>query len=219
MADERRPKKADYKIQGQASKPAVDPRYRGNVKSQRDAKIDNVRAHQIPETATVDDLVKALDQRNATGFIKVTELCSALIEEFGGLRGYVKQIKEVFDATESGHLKARMLESQIKLITSVNKMMGEDDPVDTLTDEDLAREAKSMFDKFFGVATAMKREHPDGQARADVGQRVAEIPQADGGVGEAAVGSPESIPPPPEDGAVPRVEEEDPFGSGWKPLE
>ncbi len=189
MADARRPKKADYKIQGQAGKPNVDPRKRGSAKGQRDAKLEAVKGHLIPETATVEDLVKALDQRGASGFIKVTELCSALIDEFGGLKGYVKRIKEVFDATESDHLKARMLESQIKLITSVNKMVGEDDPVDTLTDDDLAREAKSLFNKFYGV--------PDGPARADDGRGVAAVPQADVGVGQAAERSPEPIPPPP----------------------
>lgn len=147
MADARRPKKADYKIHGAQSK---DPTSR-MAKKRTEAQVENVKAHQIPLTATVDDLVKALEQRNAAGFIKVTELCSALVEEFGGLRGYVKVIKEVFDSTESGHLKARMLESQIKLITSVNKMMGEEDPVDTLSDDDLVREAKSMFDRFFGA--------------------------------------------------------------------
>lgn len=204
MADARRPKKADYKIQGQASKPAVDPRNRaGSAKAAKSAQLENVKAHQIPVTATVDDLVKALEQRNATGFIKVTELCSALVEEFGGLRGYVKIIKEVFNATESDHLKAKMLESQIKLITSVNKMMGEDDPVDTLTDDDLAREAKALFAKFYGVSA-------NGTPGADDGRGVAKIPQADVGVGQAAVGGAEPLPPPAECGPIPRVQEENP---------
>ncbi len=202
MADARRPKKADYKIQGSGDV-SRDPTSR-MAKKKREAQVENVKAHQIPQTATVDDLIKALDQRNATGFIKVTELCSALVEEFGGLRGYVKTIKDVFDATESGHLKARMLESQIKLITSVNKMMGEDDPVDTLTDDDLAREAKSLFSKFYGVAA-------NGSPGANDGQRVAAVPQADVGVGKAPERSPEPIPPPPECSSVPRMQEEDPL--------
>lgn len=199
MADARRPKKADYKIHGAMSKD-VDSKM---AKNKRAAAVENVKAHQIPETATVDDLVKALEQRNATGFIKVTELCSALVEEFGGLRGYVKTIKEVFDSTESGHLKARMLESQIKLITSINKMMGEDDPVGEMSDEDLAREAKAMFGKFYGVA-------PNGAPGANDGLGVAAVPQSDGGVGQAPGGGPEPVPPPPERGPVPRVQEENP---------
>lgn len=189
MADARRPKKADYKIQGHASKPKVDPRERNSNKGRKEAQNESRKAHQIPITATVDDLVQALNERNAAGFIKVTELCSALVEEFGGIRGYVKIIKEVFDSTESGHLKARMLESQIKLITNINKMMGEDDPVDSMSDDDLAREAKSLFAKFYGV--------PDGQAGANDGRGVAAVPQADERVGQAPERGPKPIPPPP----------------------
>lgn len=198
MADARRPKKADYQIHGAMSKD-VDSKM---AKNKRAAAVENVKAHQIPETATVDDLVKALSERNATGFIKVTELCSAIISEFGGLGGYAKLIKEVFDSTESGHLKARMLESQIKLITSVNKMMGEEDPVDTMSDDDISREAKVMFGKFYGVA-------PNGAPGANDGLGVAAVPQADGGVGQAPVGSVEHLPPTHERGAVSFVQEED----------
>lgn len=187
MADARRPKKADYKIQGSGTT-SRDPKNRSH-KKKTDAQIEKVKAHQIPETATVEDLVAALDQRGASGFIKVTELCSALIDEFGGLKGYVKRIKQVFDATESDHLKARMLESQIKLITSVNKMVGDDDPVDTLSDDDLASEAKIMFDKFYGV--------PDGPPGANDGLGVASVPQGDVGVGQAPERGPEPVPPPP----------------------
>lgn len=186
MADARRPKKADYKLHGQQSR---DPASRMG-KKKTEAQIEKVKAHQIPETATVEDLVAALDQRGASGFIKVTELCSALIDEFGGLKGYVKRIKEVFDATESDHLKARMLESQIKLITSVNKMVGEDDPVDTLTDDDLAREAKSMFEKFYGAA-------PNGSPGANDGCGIPPVPKTDGGVGQAPERGPQPVPPPP----------------------
>ncbi len=188
MADARRPKKADYKIQGSGDV-SRDPKSRSH-KKKKESEVEKVKAHQIPETVTVDDLVKALDQRGATGFIKVTELCSALIEEFGGLKGYVRTMKEVFDSTESDHLKARMLESQIKLITSVNKMVGEEDPVDTMTDDDLGREAKAMFEKFYGVPA-------NGSPGPDVGRGVAAVPQTDGGVSKAPERSPEPIPPAP----------------------
>ncbi len=194
MADARKPQKADYKIQGSHSR---DSKSRSH-KKKKENEVEKVKAHQIPETVTVDDLVKALDQRGATGFIKVTELCSALIEEFGGLKGYVKTMKEVFDSTESGHLKARMLESQIKLITSVNKMMGEDDPVDTMTDDDLAREVKAKFEQFYGAT-------PNGSPGADVGLGVAAVPKTDGGVGQKTERGPQPVPPPPKDGGVPPV--------------
>lgn len=196
MADARRPKKADYKIQGQAGKPNVDPRKRKSAKGNRNAQVEAVKAHQIPITATINDLVGALNERGASGLFKTTELCSELVTEFGGLKGFAKEYKAIYDQTESNHLKARMFESMVKLIAGVNKMMGDEDPVDTLTDEDLGREAKAMFEKFYGAAT-------NGSPGANDGRGIPAVPQADGGVGQAAVGGPKLIPPPPEDGGVP----------------
>lgn len=186
MPDERRPKKADYKLHGQQSR---DPDSRMGKKVQ-EAQLERGKAHQIPDTATIDDLVDALAQRRAIGVIKVTELCNAYVKEFGGLEGLAKLTKESFDGTDSKHLKAKMLESLVKLITSVNKMTGEEDPVDTLTDDDLAREAKAMFAKFYGAPA-------NGPPGANDGLGVAAIPQGDGGVGQAPERGPEPVPPPP----------------------
>jgi hypothetical protein len=198
MADARRPKKADYKLHGAQSRDPGSGQFKKRVKGQLEA----VKAHQIPETATVDDLVKALEQRNAIGYIKTTELCTALVKQFGGLDEFAVEFKEIYDKADSKHLKARMFESIVKLITGINKTVGEEDPIDTLSDEDLAIEAKRMYDKFYP-------EKANGQARADVGRGIPQVPQADGGVGQAAVGSPEPVRAPPEDGGVPCFPEED----------
>lgn len=199
MADARRPKKADYKLHGQQSR---DPDSRMG-KNKRDARLEAAKAHQIPETATVDDLITALDQRNAIGFIKTTELCNAIVKKFGGIDEFADEFKANYDAAQSQHLKARMFESIVKPITTVNKTHGEENPVDTLSDEDVDREARAMFHKFYGVP-------PNGAPGANDGRGVAAVPQADGGVGKAPERGPEPVPPPPERGAVPRVQEENP---------
>lgn len=192
MADARRPKKADYKLHGAQSR---DPSSRMG-KKKTEAQIEAVKAHQIPDTATVDDLIAALDQRGAIGFIKTTELCNAIVSKFGGLDQFADEFKANYDGSESKHLKARMFESIVKLITTVNKTQGEEDPVDQMSDEDLGREAKRMFDKFYGVAN-------NGSPGANDGSGIPAIPQADVGIGKAPERGPQPIPPPPEDGGVP----------------
>lgn len=198
MADARRPKKADYKIHGAMSKD-VDSKM---AKNKRAAAVENVKAHQIPLTATVNDLVDALNERGAIGIIKSTELVNAYVEEFGGLKGLAKLTKEAFDGTESQHLKAKMLWSLTQLINTVSKITGED-PIEDMSDDDIAREIKRKYNEFYGVV-------PNGSPGANDGRGVAAVPQDNGGVGQAPVGSVEPLPPPPERGPVPRVQEENP---------
>jgi hypothetical protein len=215
IEDARKPRKKDYK-------PSTGKRPESRAaKDKRERQHESAKARRISDDVTTQDLFHALTVRGAINFIKVQDLCSSMVAKFGGIDEFTTQFKSVFDNATSGFLKARMLEGILKMINQVHKEMGGLDPVDEMSDHDLQRELKENIAKFCREREEQQQELAGGEdepARTDDGLGTPEVPGTTGGVGEAAVGSPEPVHAAPETPSVPRVDQENPPSDRREPL-